>query len=53
MTVDLCFHETHTSHMSAEAHECPKCKTMRYFWISRDGRTLCLYCDDQRGRDEN
>ena len=48
MTVDLCFHETHTSHMSAEAHCCPRCHCMRYFWTNRNGETVCIYCDTDR-----
>ena len=50
-TVELCYHESHTSHMSAEAHECPACHCMRYFWANRAGQTVCIYCDTQGDQD--
>ena len=49
MTLTLHHYETHTSHMSDEAHCCPKCKAMRYFWINRNGTSFCLYCDETNG----
>ena len=49
MILTLHHYETHTSHMSDEAHECPKCHCMRFFWTNRAGHTVCIYCDEPKG----
>jgi DUF917 family protein len=50
MTTPIILHsEPHAIHvMTEESGACPVCRTMRHFWIVRDGRTLCLYCDGER-----
>lgn len=48
-TIDLFHLADHTSLMTAEAHECPQCRTMRHFFCNRAGRTVCIYCDTQGG----
>ena len=42
--------DEHSIHLATEeSGPCPACRTMRHFWVQREGRTLCVYCDDERG----
>ncbi len=36
--------------MLTEPRACPKCKTVHFWFVNRDGSTLCVACDATRKR---
>ena len=34
-----------------EASQCPRCESMHFFWINRNGGTLCSSCDEEVPRE--
>lgn len=45
----LNFREHRTDIMSRDAHACPRCHRMTYFFTNRNGQTACTDC--QRGEE--
>ena len=39
--------ERHTDIMSHEAHECPRCHRMTFFFTNRTGQTACTECQKE------
>jgi len=49
--IDVSYESGCTRQAFDEASPCPRCESMHFFWVNRNGGTLCAGCDEEVSRE--